>query len=305
MSEYQTNAPKLDVYERVTSQIVNAIEQGVGNWRMPWHTSGRYAFSPINVASKKPYRGVNTLCLWAAAQSKGYERGEWATYQQWHECGAQVRKGEKATTVVFWKFANSTAGTEDGEEPASTGSRLLFTRGYCVFNAAQVDGYTPKPDGDTPVERRTEAAEAFFGRIPARVAHLGNRAFYSPADDAITLPPFGAFFTPVDYYSTRAHESGHWTAHAARCNRELGKRFGDNAYSVEELVAELTAAFTLAHLGLSSEPRPDHAQYIQSWLTVLKADKRAIFTAASKAQQATDYLIGQAKNPAQSQGVAA
>ncbi|MBZ5580505.1 MAG: ssDNA-binding domain-containing protein [Acidobacteriia bacterium] len=296
MSTHEVTAPKRDVYERVTSQIINAIEQGVGNWRMPWHTSGKFAFSPINVSSKKPYRGINTICLWAAAQTRGYERGEWATYAQWQERGAQVRKGEKATTVVFWKFANSGAETqEDGEEHTASGSRLLFTRGYSVFNAAQVDGYMSKPDADAPIEERIDRAETFFGRISARVAHQGNRAFYSPADDSITLPPFAAFYTPVDYYSTRAHESGHWTSHVARCNRELGKRFGDNAYSIEELVAELTAAFTLAHLGLSSEPRPDHAQYIGSWLKVLKADKRAIFTAASKAQQAADYLIQQAE----------
>lgn len=141
MSENEHTAK--DVYSRVTSQIINAIEQGVSNWRMPWHTSGKFAFSPINVTSRKPYRGINTVCLWAAAQAKGYERGEWATYQQWQERGAQVRKGEKATLVVFWKFANETGDSQDGEEPASSrGSRLLFTRGYSVFNSAQVDGYT-------------------------------------------------------------------------------------------------------------------------------------------------------------------
>src|SRR5580700_1049471 len=138
---------KADVYQKVTDAIVNAIEQGVGNWRMPWHTSGKFAFSPINVTSKKPYRGINTVCLWAATQAKGYERGEWATYQQWQERGAQVRKGEKATLVVFWKFANDSSETDDGET-AKSGSHLLFTRGYSVFNAAQVDGYTPKTDAD-------------------------------------------------------------------------------------------------------------------------------------------------------------
>lgn len=297
MSEYEnTSSEKRDVYTTVTTQIVNAIEKGVGNWRMPWHTSGQFAFSPINVASKKPYRGVNTLCLWAAAQAKGYERGEWATYQQWQELGGQVRRGERATTVVFWKFANGTAENQDGgEEQPQAASRLLFTRGYSVFNAAQVDGYTPKPNRHAPIEERIERAEAFFQGVSARVVHQGNRAFYSPVDDTITLPPFAAFFTPVDYYSTRAHESGHWTAKPERCNRQLGKRFGDQAYSVEELVAELTAAFVCAHLGLSSEPREDHAQYIASWLKVLKADKRAIFTAASKAQQAADYMIGRAE----------
>src|SRR6202795_3013444 len=100
-----TATEKRDVYETVTSQIINAIENGVGSWRMPWHTSGKYAFSPVSVGSGKPYRGINTVCLWAAAQAKGYERGEWGTYQQWQDRGAQVRKGEEATLVVLWKFA--------------------------------------------------------------------------------------------------------------------------------------------------------------------------------------------------------
>src|SRR5579864_5319660 len=125
-----------DVYARVTDQIVTAIENGAGNWRMPWHTSGRFAFSPINVASKKPYRGINTVCLWAAARSKGYESGEWGTYQQWQERGAQVRRGENATLVVFWKFANNAADSQDDEQASTSSSRLLFTRGYSVFNAA-------------------------------------------------------------------------------------------------------------------------------------------------------------------------
>jgi antirestriction protein ArdC len=131
-----TATDKRDVYARVTAQIFNAIEQGVGTWRMPWHTRGRWAFSPINVMSKKPYRGINTVCLWAAAQAKGYERGEWATYQQWQDKGAHVRKGEKATLVVFWKFANDSSESQDEE---TNRSRLLFTRGYSVFNASQVE----------------------------------------------------------------------------------------------------------------------------------------------------------------------
>jgi antirestriction protein ArdC len=257
---------------------------------MPWHTSGRYAFSPVNVTSKKAYRGINTVCLWAAAQSKGYESGEWATYQQWQDRGAQVRKGEKSTTVVFWKFANqSRESQEDNEQPAN-GSRLLFTKGYSVFNAAQVDGYTPKVEAERPLLERIEGAEVFFNSIGADLRHGGNQAFYSPMSDHIQMPPFQAFRDGVSYYSTLAHEHTHWTANVARCNRELGKRFGDNAYAAEELIAELGAAFTCAHLGLSTEPREDHAQYLKFWLRVLKADKRAIFTAASKAQQACDWL---------------
>jgi antirestriction protein ArdC len=260
---------------------------------MPWHTSGKFAFSPINVSSKKPYRGINTVCLWAAAQAKGYERGEWATYQQWQDKGAQVRKGEKATTVVFWKFANN-AESEDGDDSPKSGSRLLFTRGYSVFNAAQVDGYTPKADPDMPMPERIERADAFFQAIGANVRHGGNRAYYAPDSDHIQMPPFAAFGENVAYYSTLAHEHTHWTAKADRSDRQLGKRFGDNAYAAEELIAELGAAFTCAHLELSTEPRKDHAQYIDSWLKVLKADKRAIFTAASKAQQAADFMIQRA-----------
>jgi antirestriction protein ArdC len=272
---------------------------------MPWHTSGRFAFSPINVMSKKPYKGVNTVCLWAAAQAKGYESGSWGTYQQWQERGAQVRKGEKATLVVFWKFAHDSGESQsDGDTPAGS-SRLLFTKGYSVFNAAQVDGYTTKAEAERPMLERIEQAEAFFGSIGADVRHGGNSAFYAPVSDHIQMPPFDAFRDAVSYYSTLAHESTHWTASAARCKRELGKRFGDHAYAAEELIAELGAAFTCAHLGLSTEPRADHAQYLQSWLRVLKADKRAIFTAASKAQQAADWMMQRAGAAAPSLEVAA
>ena len=175
MSNQDSTATKQgDVYQRVTAQIVTAIEQGVSNWRMPWHTSGRYAFSPINVTSKKPYRGINTVCLWASAHAKGYESGEW-TYQQWQDKGAQVRKGEKATTVVFWKFANSAAETDDDNETPKGGSRLLFIRGYSVFNAAQVEGYTPKADADVPMLERIAQAEGFFQNVGATVGTVETK----------------------------------------------------------------------------------------------------------------------------------
>ena len=138
---------------------------------------------------------------------------------------------------------------------------------------------------------RIGAADTFFAGIGACLKHGGNRAFYSVDVDYVQMPPLQAFKENVSYYSTLAHEHTHWTAKAGRCDRHLGKRFGDHAYAAEELIAELGAAFTCAHLGLSTEPREDHAQYLQSWLRVLKADKRAIFTAASKAQQAADYLV--------------
>lgn len=302
-----SSSEKRDVYARVTDQIINAIEQGVGsNWRMPWHTSGRYAFSPINVTSRKPYRGVNTVCLWAAAEAKGYASGEWGTYKQWQERDAQVRKGEKASTVVFWKFANEGDELQEGDDYPQCASRLLFARVYSVFNAAQVDGYTPKVESEPTMLERIEGAEAFFSAVGANLKYGGNRAYYSPDTDHIQMPPFAAFVENVRYYSTLAHEHTHWTAKPERCDRQLGKRFGDAAYAAEELIAELGAAFTCAQLGLSAEPREDHAQYIQSWLQVLKADRRAIFTAASKAQQACDWLVKRAgSSTATENGVAA
>src|SRR5271156_6075478 len=194
-----TATEKRDVYQTVTAQIITAIENGVSTWRMPWHTSGRFAFSPINTTSKKPYRGINTLCLWAAAQAKGYESGEWGTYKQWLERGGQVRKGEKSTTVVFWKFANDSTESQDDGEHSGGSSRLLFTRGYAVFNSAQGDGYRPKAEPDMPMPERIERAEAFFQGIGATVRHGGNRAYFAPDSDHIQMPPFQAFGENVSY----------------------------------------------------------------------------------------------------------
>jgi antirestriction protein ArdC len=204
---------------------------------------------------------------------------------------------------VFWKFQNDTKEGQDGETLSS--SRLLFTRGYAVFNAAQVEGYTPKPEPTRPMPERIACADAFFKSIAADISNGGNRAYYAPATDHIQMPMFEAFHDNVSYYSTLAHEHTHWTANTSRCDRQLGKRFGDNAYAAEELIAELGAAFTCAHLGLSTEPREDHAQYIQSWLRVLKADSKAIFTAASRAQQACDWMIAHAGDLASIAEVAA
>jgi antirestriction protein ArdC len=205
---------------------------------------------------------------------------------------------------VFWKFANN-AETEDGEDTPKSGSRLLFTRGYSVFNAAQVDGYEPKTDPEMPMPERIEHAEQFIRGIGADVRHGGNRAFYSVNGDFIQMPPLVAFRENISYYSTLAHEHTHFTAKDNRCDRQLGKRFGDMAYAAEELIAELGAAFVLAQLGLSTEAREDHAQYLSSWIKVLKADSKAIFTAASKAQHATDWMIARAGDSARTAEVAA
>lgn len=278
-----TATEKRDVYTTVTSQIINAIEQGVGSWRMPWHMDASTAFSPVSVRGLKPYRGMNTVILWSEATRHGYESALWGTFEAWKEYGGHVRKGAKGTMVCFWHFGNE---DEDG-------NKAVFCKPYAVFNYAQTEGVELKNRGKVelkPKWERIQAAEEFFSRTGARITHGGNQAFYSPSEDYVRMPLREQFGKSDGYYSTLGHECGHWTGHASRLSREFGKRFGDNAYAVEELVAELTAAFLMSNLGLSNEPRPDHAQYIASWLRVLKSDRRAIFTAASKAQQAADFL---------------
>ncbi len=304
----EATASRADIYQRVTDQIVAAIEVGAGKWEMPWHTAGATnATRPVNAVSKKPYRGVNTLALWIAASDQSYTSNEWATYKQWQEKGAQVRKGEKSSLVVFWKINDSDKDEENhegssngGDDTADASQRRILARGYYVFNASQVDGYTPPPLPELPTvpeaERNSEA-EAFFAATEAVIRHGGDRACYRPVTDHIQMPAFTAFPNPVDYYSTLGHETIHWTSAKRRLDRDLTGRFGSEAYAAEELVAELGAAFLCADLGLTNTPRPDHAAYVASWLKVLKNDSRAIFTAASKAQQAADYLHGLQEQP--------
>lgn len=278
-----------DVYQRVTNQIIEAIEKGAGEWRMPWHKVAADNFAPANVISKKPYRGVNVLSLWASAAEKGYASGLWATYPQWQQLGAQVRKGETSTLVVFWKFDRQDEEAQSDDDEKSK-RRSVLARGYHVFNADQVDGFILPPIEVVPPEQRVERAEHLFSRLGAEIRHGRNRAFYHPAGDYIQLPRFEIFKEAAAYYSTLGHECTHWSGAPHRFNRDLKGRFGTEAYAAEELIAELGAAFLCAELGIANEPRPDHAAYVQNWLKVLRNDKRAIFTAASKAQQAVDWM---------------
>ena len=286
---------RLDIYQRITDKIVSAIERGAGEFKLPWHHAAGSILRPVNIASKKPYRGVNVVALWAYAEEFGYSSGTWGSYKQWSAAGAQVRKGEKAAFVVFYKELEVAADPETGD--AGTATRL-FARATPVFAAEQVDGYQA-PVIDAPpvtVIPPIEQAEAFVAAAGATIHHGGGRAYYRPSTDSIHLPPREAFIgTPTSapaesYFSTLCHELCHWTSRENRCNRQLGKRFGDQAYAMEELVAELGAAFLCADLQMGDEPRPDHAQYLASWLAVLKADKKAIFTAASKASEAAAFL---------------
>jgi antirestriction protein ArdC len=258
--ELPMKSDRFDIHEHITDKIVNAIERGAGEFRLPWHRADGGILRPVNVASKKAYRGVNVVALWAYAEEFGYSAGVWGTYRQWSQAGAQVRMGEK-DFVVFYKEFEFAADPETGD--ADTATRL-FARATPVFAAEQVSGFMPATVDTPPITVITpiEQAEAFVAATGASIHHGGGRAFYRPSTDSIHLPPREAFIgTPTStaaesYFSTLCHELCHWTSRENRCNRQLGKRFGDQAYAMEELVAELGAAFLCADLQKSRQHLP-------------------------------------------------
>lgn len=301
---------RIDIHQHITDQIISMMEEGSGAYRCPWRPAVSAA-RPVNVATGKAYRGVNVLALWAAAAADGYSSGVWGTYRQWSALGAQVRKGEKAAYIVFWK--ELLGQTSDGDEGApgqvQEPTRRLVARASAVFAAEQVDGYVPNSQPPADPVFALGAADAFIAATRATIIHEGDRAFYRPSRDTIHMPPAERFIgtstiSPTQaYYATLLHELVHWTGHANRAARDLGGRFGAQAYAMEELVAELGAAFLCADLSISNAPRPDHAHYLQSWLSVLRQDKKAIFTAASKASQATAFLFDLQEGPSDAETV--
>ncbi|MDQ0466239.1 antirestriction protein ArdC [Caulobacter ginsengisoli] len=293
MSTQVPSTSRLDVYQAVTDKIVQAIEAGAGEFVMPWHSHGKPITRPTNAATSAGYRGVNVVALWAEAMLCGYGSGTWASYKQWQSLGAQVRRGERGTVIVFYKSLDQRDG-EDGNDPPD--GRRLVARAYRVFNAAQVDGWSPAtPEPASPAEA-IPFVEEFVSSVGAKIRHGGEVARYLIREDQVEIPDRSRFhgsptITPTEsYYSTLLHELVHWTGAADRMDRTFGERFGDDAYSVEELVAELGAAFLCADLEITNEPRPDHAAYLAHWLAVLKRDPRALFTAASQASLAAEYL---------------
>jgi antirestriction protein ArdC len=285
---------KADVYERITAQIVSELEKGVRPWFKPWnaeHAAGRIT-RPLR-GNGIPYRGINVLMLWSEAMTKGYAAPVWMTFKQALELKACVKKGEKGSLVVYAsKITRSEIDADSGDEVERD---IPFMKGYTVFNVEQIDGlpehFYAKPEPRLESVPRIDHAEAFFAATGATINHGGNQAYYAMADDRVQMPPFETFQDAESYYATLAHEITHWTRHPKRLEREFGrKRWGDEGYAMEELVAELGSAFLSADLDITPEPREDHASYIAHWLKVLKDDKRAIFSAAAHAQRAADYL---------------
>ncbi len=284
---------KIDVYARVTDRIIRDLEAGTRSWAKPWNTdnaTGRIG-RPLRF-NGTPYRGVNVLMLWGEAIDNGFSSSTWMTYKQAQGLGGQVRKEQTGSLVVFAARITRTEQNGKGEEIEH---HVPFLKSHTVYNVEQIDGlpahyYFQAPSPALPPVALHQAAEDFFARTGATFRHGGDLACYAPLADVIQLPPTAAFQDPESYAATKAHELIHWTGHSSRCARQFGKRFGDQAYAFEELVAELGAAFLCAGLGITPEIRQDHSAYIAHWLQVLRKDKRAIFTAAGHAQRAVDYL---------------
>lgn len=285
---------KSDLHQQITNQIIEAIEVGAGDYRMPWNPllcAGSSVSIPYNPVGHYAYHGINVLSLWASQQNNKFQSPQWATFRQWQTVGAQVRKGEKGSLSVFFKAidAGGTEPVSNDDSDRRTRTPFVAKAAY-VFNVAQVDGFEPTPTPTLTTIARHDAADAFIQLSSATIRHGSHHACYIPSRDEIHLPPEGAFFDANGYYGVALHELVHWTGHPSRCARDLRNRFGSEAYAAEELIAELGSAFLCAETGISPEPRIDHARYIESWLKVLKSDKRAIFTAAAKANQAVTYL---------------
>ena len=276
----------MTVNEIVTQRILDKLNQGEIPWRKPWSAAHAGVGEHRNLLSGKPYRGINALLT----AMQGYSSPNWLTYKQAQAMGAQVRKGEKGTPIVYVGRVEKDNGTDSPDS-------FAFLRYYTAFNAEQIDGLPtqPVPDTPRPFEPITACEEILKTQPMAKLTlhHGGNRAYYHPLHDAVQMPPKESFTSPSGYYAVLFHELGHASGHSSRLAREgitESHGFGTHAYSKEELVAELTSAFLCQRTGIDTMTLENAAAYIQGWVRVLKNDHKFIISAAAQAQKAFDYL---------------
>jgi antirestriction protein ArdC len=296
-----SSGKRTSFYQEITDKIVAELEQGRVPWVQPWGAVKTALGLPQNATTGRAYTGINILILWDAAIAHGFAANRWLTYRQALGLGGHVGAGERGTAVFYAdRFVPETErerAAEAGEEPEA----IPFLKRFTVFNVAQCDGLPDPVRGTNPVQAEQDAvpqAEALIGATGADFRIGGAEAVYVPSGDFIRVPPQAAFFQPIDYYRTCFHELGHWTGHKSRLCRDQSGGFGSTLYAREELVAEMASAFVCAALGIV--PTVRHADYLGSWLEVLREDNRAIFRAASAASKAADYLLA-----CRPQGVAA
>ncbi|MGX9144697.1 ArdC family protein [Mesorhizobium sp. 128a] len=276
------------LYRQVTDAVLAQIAHtNGGDWICPWH--GSKGGLPINGTTGHRYRGINILNLWCAAATLGFADHRWATYRQWQAQGAQVRKGEKGSLVLFYKEIEPAGVVSVDQDRAA--ERRYVLRSSVVFNSDQVDGVKHEAEPTLASRWITEDFDEFVGKTRAAIRFGGTQAFYSPSSDEICLPEKSRFKDPEGYMATLGHELVHWTGAKTRLSRDLSSRFGKRSYAAEELIAELGSAFLLAGLGQAIVPHQNHASYIASWLPLLREDPRAIFVAAAQASRAVDWLF--------------
>lgn len=288
---WKSGPERRDLYQEVTDKIVAELEKGVAPWVRPW-SAGGVGGAWRNGVTNRPYSGINFVL----AGLGGWGDARFYTFKQAHDAGGHVRAGEKGTLMVFFKPSAGTYTAKErnaqGDEEEVTRRKPPILRHFYVWNRSQIEWQgeqeaQPVPEGveTSPDQRVAE----LLARSGARVSHGGDKAFYSLGADAITMPPQTAFVDAASYNATLLHELTHWTGHPSRCARVFGARFGDRAYAFEELVAELGAAMLCSISGIDGKLQ--HAEYIKSWLTVLRADKYAVFTASREAQKAADFVV--------------
>jgi len=284
------NGTPIDVYKLINDKIIAALEKGTVPWRKPWKDAN--GEMPKNLATNRPYRGINILLLLMA----GYEQNLFLTFKQAKELGAKIKDGEKANMVVFWKQIEK---NEVEKEEAQTDEKKLMLRYYSVFNIAQCENIPERFLTPPPREERTftpiQACEEIMQNMPdlPDIRHKQNKAFYNPLEDFINMPKQKAFESDEAYYATLFHELVHSTGHYSRLNRKTlieMSEFGSDAYSHEELVAEIGTCYLQNETGITSEFEQSTA-YIQEWIKRLKNDKRFIYSAATQAQKATDFIL--------------
>ena len=290
----RSRKPNRDIYQEVTNRIIGYLEQGTAPWRNPIQRGIGDGW-PKNLDSGRRYRGINVFLLGLTAWERGYSSDFWLTFKQAKDHGGQVREGEKSSLVTFFKMY-ATKDKTTGED-----IEIPMLKHFNAFNVEQIEGIeipdAPKPDLDTaPFEPLHEAERIVAGYKDAPdIEQDGGRAFYRPSTDSIHMPKNESFESRESYYSTLFHELAHSTGHSKRLDRGLDTDlapFGSPGYSREELIAEMGAAFLCAASGISPPTIEQSASYLQSWINVLKGDKRLVVNAASAAQKAADLILG-------------
>ncbi|TPI26589.1 DUF1738 domain-containing protein [Mesorhizobium sp. B3-2-1] len=291
----RAGADRTNLYDDITDKIIAQLEAGHFPWVQPWGTAAAKAplSLPTNASTGRAYGGINVLILWGAVIEHGYPTQSWLTFRQAVSLGGNVRKGERGITVVYADRFVPGEERNRAEETGDDARAVPFLKRFTVFNVEQCEGLpdaiaaAPLPPDVGSIEPRVKALIEATG-IEFHIG--GNRAWYMPSHDRIQVPPPQAFFEPINWHRTALHELGHATGHRSRLARDLSGIFGSKKYAFEELVAEICAAFSCASFGIV--PIVRHADYIGSWLKVLREDNRAIVRAASRASKAADWLLG-------------